>query len=125
MFVLSCIVMFCGTFSPLSTKHFSYELSPQKCTNVCVDVNKDNTLWLLNLQVSLAEAERKCEQAMEHNAQLENENSNLMSQVNTLQGSVQQLEEEVSETQRIFDKIRRVSEKILAISNSFINNVRM
>ncbi|XP_053506663.1 myosin heavy chain, striated muscle-like isoform X2 [Ictalurus furcatus] len=63
------------------------------------------------LKVSLAEAERKCEQAMEHNAQLENENSNLMSQVNTLQGSVQQLEEEVSETHRKCEEIKREYER--------------
>ncbi|KAF4079565.1 hypothetical protein AMELA_G00179410 [Ameiurus melas] len=63
------------------------------------------------LKVSLAEAERKCEQVMEHNAQLENENSNLMSQVNTLQGSVQQLEEEVSETHGKCEEIKREYER--------------
>ncbi|XP_053346403.1 tropomyosin-2-like isoform X2 [Clarias gariepinus] len=50
------------------------------------------------LKDSLAEAERKYDQAMSFKAQLENEKSELMSQMNTLQGSVQKMEKELSET---------------------------
>ncbi|KAK3544112.1 hypothetical protein QTP86_001823 [Hemibagrus guttatus] len=50
----------------------------------------------LIVKVALAEAVEKYNQAMESNAQLENEKSDLMDQVHKLQGRVQQLEEELS-----------------------------
>lgn len=76
-----------------------------------VGVNKAKKLWLMNFQVSLAEAVEKYKQAMECNAQLENKNSDLMYQVNTLQGSVQQLKVELSQTYRKCDMITVVSKK--------------
>ncbi|KAK3517745.1 hypothetical protein QTP70_017794 [Hemibagrus guttatus] len=50
------------------------------------------------LMVCLPEAQRKYEQAMETNEQLEKEKSNLMSRVDTLQGSMQQLGHILCET---------------------------
>ncbi|XP_053089815.1 leucine-rich repeat flightless-interacting protein 1-like isoform X1 [Pangasianodon hypophthalmus] len=55
---------------------------------------------LNNFQVSLAEAERKYEKAMNINAQLVNENSKLISDIDLLQGSMQQQEEELNEAYR-------------------------
>ncbi|KAK3506170.1 hypothetical protein QTP70_000569 [Hemibagrus guttatus] len=54
--------------------------------------------WDELLMVCLPEAERKYEQAMETNAQLEKEKSNLMSRVDTMQGSMQQLGHILCET---------------------------
>ncbi|KAM9434654.1 uncharacterized protein Hap1MRO34_002421 [Clarias gariepinus] len=56
------------------------------------------------LKDSLAEAQRKYDQAMSSKAQLE---SDLMSEVNTLQGSVQKLEEELSKKCRDCEEMKR------------------
>lgn len=88
------------------------------------EVNKTNNLWLFNFQGCLAEAERKNEQMMEFNVQLENEKSDLMHTVHELRGKVSQLMEMFCDIDMTCGTIKQVREKIFALSSSFRNNVR-
>lgn len=114
------------TFFSFSTKHLicSAESSSQKCLNVYAEVNKANILSLLNFKVSLAVAERKCEQVFEFNAQLEKEKSELMYRVHKLGRKVGKLEEMLYDADMTCGAIKQVSAKITALSGYFKNNVR-
>lgn len=101
----------------------SDESRPQKCFNVCGELNKANKLWLLNFQKTLAKAVAKCEQAMESNAQLESEKSDWKYHVHKMEGAVQKLEKLLDEVEISCDVIKQVSEKILALSRFFKNKV--
>ncbi|KAF5886582.1 leucine-rich repeat flightless-interacting protein 2-like, partial [Clarias magur] len=80
-----------------SVQHLEEELSEIRVKCAAVEACDQESEAYKVLRVFLAEAERKCSEAMESRAQLENEKTELMSQVNTLRGSVQQLQEELSE----------------------------
>lgn len=100
---------------------------------MCAKVNKANKLWLLTLQVQLAEAKEKYEEAMKNNSQLENMNIDLTNDVltlqesleelkhqfseaeSTLQAEIDQLNEQLSDTLIWYDEETKVSEKGLCI----------
>ncbi|XP_053503891.1 leucine-rich repeat flightless-interacting protein 2-like [Ictalurus furcatus] len=83
-------------------KEYEQEQEAHSILNSLCDCMSNNEK---SLKVSLAEAEKKYEQAMESNDQLENEKSDLLSQMNILQSSVKQLEEELTETQKMHVEI--------------------
>lgn len=77
---------------------------------MCVKVNKKqvNKLWLLYFHDSLAEAERKFEEAIESNAKLEKEKFYLNYCVHILQGNMQELEEMISDLEMKCDAIKQL-----------------
>ncbi|KAI5620680.1 hypothetical protein C0J50_19734 [Silurus asotus] len=64
------------------------------------------------LKVAQAEAEKKFEQIMESNVQLENENSDLKTSIDTLKGRVWQLEELLCDAEKMYNSIKQDHEQM-------------
>ncbi|XP_053483559.1 citron Rho-interacting kinase-like [Ictalurus furcatus] len=90
--------------APVDSERSKLEDRVRELEELC-EIHRECDIKNKNLQVCLAEAERKYEKVMESNAQLENDNSTLISDMDLLRGSVQQQKKELHETYRKYNMI--------------------
>lgn len=87
--------------------------------NVCVEVNKDENICLLNLQACFDDAKDLADVAIDLNKDLEHKNSILMEQVQTLRTTVEMLERKLLEKHKTHVKLFKVSGKSLVLICNF------